>query len=60
MLPVEVHHQGQVMAPQPSNALHWVVALEQNLPLCEAFIRAFSSNSEDIIIKFYNHSFNIS
>lgn len=46
-------------SPRPSRALHCVAALEQNLPPCEAFIEAFSSNSEDIIIKFYSHPFSI-
>lgn len=46
-------------SPRPSRALHCVAALEQNSPPCEAFIEAFSSNSEDIIIKFYSHPFSI-
>lgn len=46
-------------SPRPSRALHGVAALEQNLPPCEAFIKAFSSNSEDIIIKFYSRPFSI-
>lgn len=58
-LPVEAHHPGKGTAPSlPMLCIMWWFQ-NKTRPLCEAFTKAFSSNSEDIIIKFYNHPFSI-